>query len=97
MSDLIAVTVKIRKNETGEIVDYPDTIQRSPWGISFYIWEDGNYGCDCNREIFFERIKGKANNEIEVECTEGRYSVQILNMDGAVLYDEFKPKEGSDD
>jgi hypothetical protein len=30
-----------------------------------YLWEDGNYSCNCNRFLFFERALGKTEEEIE--------------------------------
>ena len=25
------------------------------WRLCQYMWEDGNYGCDCNRSLFAQR------------------------------------------
>lgn len=37
---------------------------------AIYLWEEGNYSCNCNRGLFF-------SNE-EVKCGEGLYTVQVL-------------------
>jgi len=30
-----------------------------------FLWEDGNYSCNCNRFLFFERAMGRTEAEIE--------------------------------
>ena len=40
-----------------------------------YMWEEGNYSCDCNREMFFERAGGK---EVDATCSEGRYEAKLV-------------------
>lgn len=46
--------VFIRKEATREVRKHVDS---SPWDGD-YIWADGNYSCDCNRHLFFERAAG---------------------------------------
>jgi hypothetical protein len=36
---------------------YPDDY---PTHAIYYMWTDGNYGCDCNRLLFIEREHGIA-------------------------------------
>ena len=45
--------VMLRKNATGEqkLVEIADDWYQD--GLSEYMWEDGNYACDCNRAAFF--------------------------------------------
>ena len=80
---MIPVVLSIRKNSTGEI-------RRRDWeeeeNFDPYIWEEGNYSCDCNREAWFEGegISG------EYACSDYRFSIQIERKDtGAVIYSEF--------
>ena len=57
-----------------------------PWeDIDGYMWSDGNYGCDCNRSLFFARARGEDDAEHE-ECGETRFHVEIVGPDGARLY-----------
>lgn len=52
-----------------------------------YQWTDGNYGCDCNRDAFFEQASGVTNEE-EVECNSGpgRFYVPFAyTADGRIL------------
>lgn len=79
----------IRKNATGEVrskpsVEFGDDGNDDP---GFFTWQEGNFACDCNRELFFERIDGK---EISHEqCSEGRFSVNLENEAGKIYYREF--------
>jgi hypothetical protein len=87
-SEWIAIRVAIRKNDTGEVREYDDI---AIWddGPCLHIWEDGNFSCDCNRYLFFQRVAGE--DEDDDKCGDGAYSVNIYNpKDGSVLYEEFK-------
>ena len=82
MADIPCV-VTIRRNADGVTRSYDDE-----WfDASEFCWDEGNFACDCNREIFFERAAGK---EIDNErCGEGRFSVHIETKGGVVLYDDM--------
>ena len=72
----------IKKTTTGEtrehlIEDYDD---------SNFIWEDGNYACDCNRELFFERACGKEPDD--VNCGSKKYLVNI-EVNSVIVYEEY--------
>lgn len=61
-----------------------------------YIWTDGNYACDCNRELFFEYADGKEYGDIETECTESRFEVNLENpVTGEIYYREFDDCENA--
>lgn len=66
--------VKLLDTETGEqrIVDAEYDNE--------FIWAEGNYSCDCNRRLFFERSKG--NEPDDVECGESRYVIVGTNITG---------------
>jgi hypothetical protein len=60
-------SVAIRKNETGEVRICEMEV---PWGeTSLFWWTEGNFGCDCNRELLFERA-----SEQEMTTTSSRWS-----------------------
>lgn len=64
--------VYIRKNETGEI---RQCLQNIEWeDHSLFWWTEGNMGCDCNRELEFERRSENAD-DIEPYCSDGRFTV----------------------
>ena len=71
--------VIIRKNETGEKRRIREDADWS-YGQQF-LWEEGNYSCDCNREIFFERANGVETED--EECSEGRFSANAVLPDGS--------------
>lgn len=94
MSERVPITVLIRDNSTGEIVEHADDAlvadgvddDEFGCGASLYLWTDGNFACDCNRGAFFYEAKGIKDED--VECGDTSYSVKILR-DGMVIYDEF--------
>lgn len=90
MNNKELATVFIRNNETGEIVSYDDEWCFFDDGkFNKFIWEEGNYACDCNRELFFYRAKNIEEPE-DTECGEERFSVRIIRKSsGAILYSEF--------
>ena len=56
---------------------------------SDYIWSEGNYSCDCNRELFFARGRGEPEPANEnLRCTDGRFLVLVVAEDGSVVFDD---------
>lgn len=54
-------------------------------------WTEGNFGCDCNRGLFFYRAMGLEEPENEHACGHIRYSIHISDDDtGEILYREYK-------
>ena len=55
---------------------------------NLFWWTGGNASCDCNRSLWFERAQGE--DEAEIECGDGAFSVRLTNADtGELLYNEF--------
>jgi hypothetical protein len=46
-------------------------------------WTEGNFGCDCNRSIFY------TDWEEEHPCHKGRFKVILVNKFGNCFYREF--------
>ena len=67
--------VEITNNATGETV-----LCTFPGEFDDFLWEEGNYSCDCNREIFFQRAKGKEVDD--ACCGEGRFSYRRVMTGG---------------
>lgn len=74
--------VRIRKNSTGEERDYE--FPKLTWEFpsengsgSMFIWTEGNFSCDCNRYLFFERAGGNPADPDETEdrCGDDAYTV----------------------
>ncbi len=90
----VACVAEIKNNETGEIVEYETSEvfihgQNEP---DIYIWEEGNYACDCNRHLFFMEAKKEPRpDNSELKCTTDKYSVNLKNKkNGNVYYREFE-------
>lgn len=77
----------IKNTETGEVRRWPTG---ETWSATTeYGWTDGNYGCDCNRSVFFAQALDAdlALADAEVaECGEGVYLVRLETDDGRELY-----------
>lgn len=83
----------IRKNSTGEVRLYntSEILDAGENYPSAYMWEEGNFSCDCNREIFFEEVVGKEATEFP-GCQDGHYSVNLENpATGELYYVEYEP------
>jgi hypothetical protein len=80
------VLAHIRNNHTGEVRQYPCE------EATAFIWEEGNYSCDCNRELLFGYAKGlKFEDMPDVKCSDGRFSVNLENpVTGEIFYREFE-------
>lgn len=82
------VIIYIRKNDTGEVRSYKDEMTFSDddyW--PFYMWEEGSYSCDCNRSLFFAKVKEEPG-DYEDSCSDDKYSVNI-EANGDIIYREF--------
>lgn len=80
---------EIRKKETGEIHNVDTNVFIDDDGhASPYIWRDGNFSCDCNRDIFF--LGSMSDNEKAHPCGEGKYSVNLKSeKTGEYFYKEY--------
>ena len=89
---IVWVDVQLRRNDSGEI-----RVKRN-WMIfdpedgeqpNTFMYEEGNYACDCNRHLFFHRANGVEPDD-ERPCGDTAYSVNLINpKDGRVFYREF--------
>jgi hypothetical protein len=88
----VKIVAHIRNNESGEVRKYEmnSILDNGDNVPNEFIWEEGNYSCDCNRELFFEYANGKKGDEIESECGDGKFSVNLENPEtGEIYYQEF--------
>jgi len=60
--------VALRDNETGEIRIHEEPV----YDYDEHLWSEGNYSCDCNRFIFFNRAVG-IEPRTRCECGATRY------------------------
>jgi hypothetical protein len=85
----------IRRNSDGKVVCHAHDLSLRDGsaldaGDVSYMWLDGgNYSCDCNRYLFFERAEGRDPEWNEGVCGETDYSVLKIEMpDGTVIEGE---------
>ena len=80
--------VLIRKNSTGEIRRY--RMEDCAWekdsqesGGTMWVWMEGNFSCDCNRELFFMRAAGEEDPENH-DCGDSRFDLmEFILPDGS--------------
>ena len=68
----------IRENVTGTIKK-----KKHDFDYNEFVWNKGNFSCDCNRSIFFH------DKDIDESCGYTKYSVNIEDLKGQILYQEF--------
>lgn len=81
-------TYRIRENETGNVRNYTRDLDPKFIDSEIYLWEEGNYGCDCNRALHFAWANGD-DDAPDRQCGNSAYSVQILDENDKVIHDEF--------
>ena len=81
MGDGMMVTVFVRRNADGVIRQFPDDYE-----FQEYLWAEGNYSCDCNRELFFARAAGDDRPHEKGACGYTAYDVRIEDAMGNELY-----------
>lgn len=79
----------IVNNETGEARVYQDNYDWPDEDHFVFMYTEGNYGCDCNRGLFFDRAAGFEGNQGEDEgdvCGSEKYSIPTASCeDGRVI------------
>jgi len=79
------LAVKITKVETGETRTYTTEVDPQYVDNQPYMWREGNYSCDCNRELFWHRAAGEDDPDIdEQQCGDDkRYTIErMAELDG---------------
>ena len=93
--------VTILDTHTGETVTYEDEHYFDDEYDSDFIWDEGNFSCDCNRALFFLRAKGVPEEDIDHDddtpCNfkANRYLVRILEKDGRVFFNDMSKHTGA--
>lgn len=85
------IVVIMTDTTTGEVASYSDTGNFEPDENGFddrYMWEEGNWACDCNRGIMFQTALGNTEGEYPTPCGSTRYRVRIVDLDDVVLYED---------
>ena len=72
--------LRIRREADGAVREI-DAEMPSDWDEDGdFIWTEGNYACDCNRFLFFERAGGREPGDDEGPC--GHTGYTLLLPDG---------------
>lgn len=72
-------------------------VRKSDWqNSSGFWWTDGNYGCDCNRDLEFMHAADEQSQE-DASCGDmKKYVVQIVLDDKSIPLDEFNMAPDAD-
>jgi hypothetical protein len=54
-----------------------------------FMWQDGNFACDCNRADFFGKAKNDFPFDVNHQCGDSRFSVRLTAPDGTRIYSDF--------
>jgi hypothetical protein len=82
------IHVTLRDTTTGEVRVWTSDIEWGDVEHPAFIWEEGNFACDCNRAQFFARAIG-APEPTCPPCGDWRYVIdQITDANGVVVYTE---------
>jgi hypothetical protein len=77
--------VVITRTADGEQRTYDHGDPHNVWDdVTEYMWTEGNYGCDCNRHLFFHRAAGAEADE-DCACGETAYHAHALFDDGTTM------------
>jgi hypothetical protein len=71
----VKYTFAIRHNPSGEVRRYADSWDWDDEDTMQFAYSEGNYSCDCNRELFFARAIGEERGFDGLECGEEAYSI----------------------
>lgn len=78
MTKLTGYRVLLRDNQTGEERWWKE--DDLLWEEhSDYLWTEGNYACDCNRQLFFERAGGHVPDD-GYPCGMERYTAVCAEL-----------------
>lgn len=76
----------IRCVATGELVTYRSAYETdADYAPTDYIYTEGNYACDCNRELFFRLGKGLEAEPCAYPCSSGRYVLVSVHENGHLI------------
>ena len=87
-------TFEIQDTQTNETRQHQDAYDWNDESHMLFMFRDGNYSCDCNRELFFQRAAGEAETDLDaVVCGEGRYVIaRAQREDGSFIEIDAKPQ-----
>lgn len=96
-SEKVECKIEIKEVATGDIIilqnrQYVTDLDIKDNIVNCFMWEDGNYSCDCNRHNFFMQVKHglKPLEAEDIACGDSRYKIRITRLDtNEEVYSEF--------
>lgn len=83
----IPCKVYIRRNADNVVRCYEGLDWHEDSDYPAFIWEEGNFACDCNRASFFARAIGE--DDPDRSCGMEAFSVRITDFEGKEFYSDF--------
>lgn len=89
------LTVSI-KAPSGEVrtfeddTDWTDTDTGTAAEHAIWQWTDGNFGCDCNRAMFFADVAGEPNPGALCNTVIPTFKIRLRDEAGNVIHSEFE-------
>ncbi len=81
----MAYDVYIRRNSDGLVRVYHEDDPYTWNDSTEFMWSEGNYGCDCNRYLFFQRA-AEENEDDDVSCGTTQYfCIKVRLPDGTEI------------
>ncbi len=77
------LTAYITKVSTGEVREEVQEIQDKYGHNQRWQWTEGNYGCDCNRGLFWAVAGGE--DDLKVSCGETKFRVRVVLGNDEIL------------
>ena len=53
-----------------------------------FVWEHGNFSCDCNRHLFWAREANEPEDD-DLACSDGAWRVAFFAKDNSVLFSDM--------
>lgn len=85
----VSITILDTQTKQTRIYNTTDFIDKETNTWNDYIWSDGNYACDCNRALFWNRAEPNSE-QLNDDCGDERFVIlSIIDLrDNSVLYSE---------
>ena len=86
------IIARIKDTSTGQTRTYRESRDRTTNAMVF-LWSEGNFGCDCNRAIFFH-----GDPDVDRGCNwppnDNKYLVEVRDEDTAeLIYSDMEDKD----
>ncbi len=81
----MAFTIVLTKTENKESVFIPTT---GDWEDQKDLWTVGNYGCDCNRDVYFHSVNDP-DYDSDIDCSVGKYLLTVIGKNQKIIYNEI--------